>query len=151
MHKDILGNFYTTYRLPLSVNMSHEWLFFYIFSGQSYFIFSMYKKQGHYNPKIRVMKINDKNDPYRAVQWVGMWPSERATSRGCQSLVSLGDDRRIVLLWSTSLKIWPVRSLAGIWSRQWFWCNPAVAFLLSVRPVFWRWLLQLVPCLHEWL
>ena len=68
---------------------------------------------------------------------------------GCQSLVSLGGDRRIVLLWGTSLKIWPVRSLAGIWSRQWFCCSTAVAFPLSVRPVFWRWLLQLVPCLRR--
>ena len=26
-------------------------------------------EQGHYNPKIRAMKINDKNGPYGAVQW----------------------------------------------------------------------------------
>ena len=66
----------------------------------------------------------------------------------CHSRVSLGGGRRIVLLWGTSLKIWPMKSSAGIWSMQWLCCSPAVAFLISVTPVSWRWLLQLVLCLQ---
>ena len=47
--------------------------YFYFFIFSKFFLYKKYfMEQGHYNPKIRVMKINDKNGPYGAVQWVGM-------------------------------------------------------------------------------
>ena len=65
--KGCLGKYYaqTCARIPF--------IFIFIFIFLNFFLYKKYfMEQGHYNPKIRVMKINDKNGPYGAVQWVGM-------------------------------------------------------------------------------
>ena len=66
------------------------------------FFFSMYKKycmeQGHYNPKIREMKKKDKMVHMEQFNGLGCDHLRGPHPVGCQSLVSLGSDRRIVLL-----------------------------------------------------
>ena len=59
------------------------------------------------------------------------------------------NDRRIVLLWGTSLKIWPVRSLTGIWSRQsvganWWEKKPFLILVQKLYNICACWML--VPC-----
>ena len=55
-------------------------------------------EQGHYNPKIREMKKKDKMVHMEQFNGLGCDHLRGPHPVGCQSLVSLGSDRRIVLL-----------------------------------------------------